>query len=247
MLKKLLIILSVSFSCTAVGDDYWDSVRFHELTPDKKYNISSGTGFYINHNYIMTNAHVVENCKNIAIRGAVYPQLVSLVTKDNKKDLAILYSRTSPKKIPYFRSNYNNIHYNDDLFIAGYPLEHSQTGTFTISNAQVKDIFNKPKDHFTRIEFTDVVKHGNSGGPIIDRNANIVGIVTSEVTYSIKNMLSNTKKVVGQGVGLDGVLSFLEQNQIPYFLKSTYDIITIVQIDKVIQDYLVNIHCVIDK
>jgi hypothetical protein len=223
------------------SDDSWDKILFHKLQPGLTYKVISGSGFYVNNNFIITNAHIIKNCKNIAIRGAVLPQLVSLIVKDERKDLALLYSQDSPKKIPYFCENYKKINYNDKLFIAGYPKDASKTGIMVIRDAVVKNIIYN--HDFTRIDFTNVVEPGNSGGPIIDKNSNIIGIVTSQVTYELKDeFLSETKKM-GQGVGLDGIIEFLSQNKISYFLKSTYDIFVTYNV-KELKDYLVNIYCV---
>ena len=75
MYKKLLFILLLLSE--AVGSD-WDDLRLKGLKPGVLYEISSGSGFFINRDMIVTNRHVVENCANIAVRGAVKPTLVTL-------------------------------------------------------------------------------------------------------------------------------------------------------------------------
>lgn len=70
MSRSLLFIIILP--CISLAD-HWDDVRFKGLMPGKHYPINIGSGFYVNQENIITNKHVVENCKNIAVRGAVDP------------------------------------------------------------------------------------------------------------------------------------------------------------------------------
>jgi len=243
-MKNLVLLV---FLCTAVisfADDTWDEVRFSRLKGGMEYEISSGTGFYVNDENIITNRHVVKNCKNIAIRGAVAPQLATLILVDENLDLALLKAKSPPVRVPYLRINYDVISAGDILFTVGYPLDRSKTGEYLIKEAQVITI----KDHtdktnFTNIQFTDTVNHGNSGGPLLDRSSNIVGVVTAKLTrYSADD--PDNKESFGFAIGLDGLFDFLKRNNITYSSNATYDIFTNYNVDKAAQDYVVNIHCV---
>ncbi|MEY3197220.1 MAG: hypothetical protein RLZZ59_588 [Pseudomonadota bacterium] len=224
----------------------WDKIRFKGLQSDKSYSIGMGTGFFVNRNYVITNKHVVDNCKNIAIRGAVEPTLVKLVVVDQDLDLALLYSEAEPKNIPYLRINYDQITKNDVLFTVGYPLKHGETGDVVIKEAQVIDVNKNPNNSFTNISFSDVINHGNSGGPVLDRNSNIAGVVVAKIKYFQDEARSIPSKSVGVAIGLDGVMNFLRKNNIFFAANTTYDIFTNYKIADLIKDYVVNIHCVGD-
>ena len=205
----LLFIPQITF---ADAQSDWDNIRFYGLPEGKSYNISMGSGFFVNRNYIVTNRHVVTNCKNIAIRGAVPGRLVSLVKIDPDLDLALLYSDAEPQKIPYLRINYDQISKNDILFTVGYPLGRGETGEYIIRQAQVIDVTKNPKNGFTSISFTDVVDHGNSGGPVLDKNSNISGVVTSKITYYADNAGAIPSRSIAVAIGLDGLIDFLRKN-----------------------------------
>jgi S1-C subfamily serine protease len=226
-------------------DEKWDEIRFKGLTPGKSYGISMGSGFFVNHEHIVTNRHVVKNCKNIAVRGAVSPTLVELELVDNELDLAILKSPLSPKKIPYLRNNHDAIKEGDILFSIGYPLEHGKTGDYVIKEAHVLST-KDDKNGLSHIEFTDNVNHGNSGGPLIDRSSNIVGVVTAKLTYRY-NDPSIPPKEVAWAIGVEGLIDFLKKSRIKYASNSTYDIFTNYSVDRLTKDYVVNIHCVQDE
>jgi S1-C subfamily serine protease len=238
---QLILILWIisSFSHVALSlDDQWDEVRFKNLAPGP-IKISMGSGFYINPNNIVTNYHVVRQCKNIAVRGATEPHLVTLQLFNETKDLAILYSDHTPAKLPYLRVNYNQVKVGDILFSVGYPLERGRSGIYIIQEAQVTKV--KPEHTFVNFEFTDSVDHGNSGGPLLDNSSNIVGVVTSKVYY--RSTLDQSEKVYGSAISVEGLIELLNQNNIPFYTNNTYDIFINYNPDELTKNYVVNIHC----
>ncbi len=196
---------------------------------------------------IVTNRHVVQNCRNIAIRGAVSPTLATLHLVDKELDLALIKSPISTNRVPYLRNNFTAIKKNDILFSIGYPLKHGQSGVYVIKQAEVINSRINPKSGFIEIEFTDTVDHGNSGGPLLDKNSNLVGVVTAKLTYKYQDSTGKTsEKIVSMAIGVDGLIGFLKEAGIPYAASSTYDIFTNYHLDRLVKDYVVNIHCVAD-
>ena len=245
-LASIFLLLSIPTKANEANlenNANWDSVRFQNLT-DTKFNISMGSGFYINYNQIITNYHVVKNCRNIAVRGAVKPCIATLQHYDEEKDLAVLETHelpdNQPNKLPYLRGNNDKIKKGDNIISVGYPLERGKTGVYLISPAQIIKV-NEHTDGFNLFEFTDSVDHGNSGGPLLDSSLNIIGVVTSRVTYLEGPDKSQS---YGSAISISGVTQFLKKKNIPYFTNYTYDIFTNYQVDKSAKNYVVNIHCV---
>lgn len=246
MYRYIAFLLLLCASNT-FADEAWDDVRFAGLPRGVEYEIASGTGFYVNNDSIITNRHVVEGCRNIAIRGAVAPQPVTLVVVDKDLDLALLKASTPPGRVPYLRINYDVVAKDDILFSVGYPLDHSESGDYVIKEAKVISVKDRTdQTAFTNLQFTDTVNHGNSGGPLLDRNSNIVGVVTAKLTSYDPDDPENTRVSVGMAIGLDGLIDFLQRNSVPYAANATYDIFTnyAPSVDKLVKSYVVNIHCV---
>ncbi len=240
-MKCLLLLITIIIPTLTMADQ-WDDIRFTDLPAGKTYHISMGTGFFVNDKHIVTNRHVVQHCKNIAVRGAVSPALVKLVLVDKELDLAILESPTPPGRLPYLRNNHDAIKAGDILFSVGYPLKHSETGDYVIKEARVLST-KDDKNGLSHIEFTDNVNHGNSGGPLLDRSSNIVGVVTAKLTYKY-NEPTTPPKEVAWAIGVEGLVEFLKKANISYSSNSTYDIFTNYSIDRLTKSYVVNIHCI---
>lgn len=247
---RIALIIGLLTACATysfadkASDEAWDEIRFKGLESGVTYDIAMGTGFYINDENIITNRHVVEDCVNIAIRGAVTAQLASLVVIDTNLDLALLNASTSPRRVPYLRINYDAVMKDDILFTVGYPLDHGTTGDYVIREAKVIYVSDRTDNtKFTNIQFTDTIDHGNSGGPLLDKNSNIVGVVTAKLTFEDLQNPSNVK-TTGMAIGLDGIMDFLKRNRVNYASNATYDIFTNYNVDKLVKDYVVNIHCV---
>lgn len=243
--KAKLAILLISLNIgKALGDQKWDEVRFHGLPNNATYDINIGTGFYINEDTIVTNAHVVSDCLNIAIRGAVPSERVKLYLLEPELDIALLRSSPANVKVPYIRTNYDAIKEGDMLFSIGYPLEHGKRGEYIIKEAQVIKVYQDPKNKFSKIEFTDNVDHGNSGGPLLDKNSNLVGVVTAKHRYYDPNNPKITIKSVAAAISVEALQKFLKHHSITFASNYSYEIFTHFAVDNLTKHYVVNIHCV---
>lgn len=237
--------MSVSFMPTESIIDQWDQIRFYGLTPGRSYEISMGSGFFINRDTIITNRHVVEKCRNIAVRGAIAPTIARLELVDKSLDLAALeIAKPIDQRVPYLRVNHDETTQKDILFSVGYPLERGQTGKYLIKDAEVISVKKDKRTGFRMIEFTDSINYGNSGGPLLDRNSNLVGVVTAKLTYQRIVKGDIQERIVAFAIGVEGLIDFLKKNDIPFSASSTYDIFTNYHLDRLVKEYVVNIHCV---
>jgi len=137
--------------------------------------ISSGTGFVVAASgSVLTNAHVVKDCKSISINGL--PAKVR--DSSDTFDLALLDVSTD-KEMAF--ASFSNLpaNLNSDITVVGYPL-NGILGGLNVTRGAVSSMKGLAGD-VTKMQITAPVQPGNSGGPVIDGSGRIVGVVVSKL------------------------------------------------------------------
>lgn len=215
-------------------------------TAQQSYAVRSGTGFFVSkYGHIVTNAHVVEGCDTVEIRGAITPNEAKVVTTDSRIDLALLQTDAIPPRIATFRGYGSQIKKNDPVLLMGYPEEHAVTGKYKIVNSYITDVAG-PLGNEQWLQFHDAARQGNSGGPLLDGSGNVVGVITGKSTLSRRSPITGKEEVVQHAdiaINLEHLRRFLDQQQVYYQMMysdlqhGTPYIVTAAK------DYIVNIHC----
>jgi S1-C subfamily serine protease len=141
--------------------------------------VSNGTGFYINRQgNVLTNAHVVNNCKEITLlRQGSVPVSASMVKADTSNDLAVLMAASPPSTIAAFRGG-RAVRQGESVIAFGFPLPGDLSSGGSLTTGSVSALSGLHDD--TRyLQMSAPVQPGNSGGPLLDTSGNVVGIVSS--------------------------------------------------------------------
>ena len=139
------------------------------------------TGFLIDGNgYILTNAHVINNARNLIIENKKGEQFIAVPVYVNKNtDLAILkVTDTTFKKIyvlPYSIPR-ASAELGEQIFTLGYPKEDVVYGEGYLSSKSGYS------GDTTSYQISISVNPGNSGGPVINKNGEVIGIISSKET-----------------------------------------------------------------
>ncbi len=139
------------------------------------------TGFLIDGNgFIATNAHVINNAKNLVVENKKGDQFIAIPVYVNKSnDLAILkITDTSFKKLinlPYSIPK-ASAELGEQIFTLGYPKEEVVYGEGYLS---AKSGYSGDT---TSYQISISVNPGNSGGPVINKYGEIIGIISSKET-----------------------------------------------------------------
>jgi len=140
---------------------------------------SLGSGFIVGADgTIVTNNHVVDGASSIKVTlddGTELP--AKLVGHDAKNDLAVLKIKAD-KPLPTVKwGDSDKLMTGDQVLAIGNPFGIGTTVTAGIVSARGRDLHSGPFDDFIQIDAP--INHGNSGGPLVDVNGNVIGINTA--------------------------------------------------------------------
>jgi S1-C subfamily serine protease len=149
---------------------------------DGKPDAGLGSGIIVDQNGdILTSLHVVDGATDIQLFFYDGTQSAAkVITKTPENDIAVLSAETLPAQvIPATLGNPHAMHVGDDVYAVGNPF-----GLYSSMSAGVISGFDrsfKPvgKDQELKglIQIDAAVNPGNSGGPLLNRYGQVVGIV----------------------------------------------------------------------
>jgi S1-C subfamily serine protease len=139
---------------------------------------SSGTGVAISLGRVLTASHVINKCTAVEaiFDGKRYPAIVA--AQDSKNDLGLLDVQTLPIRKPInLRRNAVN---GESVMAAGYPLSGLLSSDLIVTTGIVNSLAGLANDP-SQIQVSAQVSPGNSGGGLLDKSGNLVGIVVSKL------------------------------------------------------------------
>jgi len=151
------------------------SPRPEEQTPPEETGWSFGTAFFVAPSFLLTNNHVVNQCRNnVQVR---YPDRRSFKAtisgRDETNDLALLQTDMENQSVAVFRFA---ARLGEPVATYGFPYSDllSSSGNFTTGNVtSLSGLRNDSR--FIQIQAP--VQPGNSGGPLLDMSGNVIGVV----------------------------------------------------------------------
>ncbi len=146
-----------------------------EASASKKLH-KSGTGFFVDPaGYLVTCYHVIEGATRIQVttkRGTIPAQVVKV---DSTNDVALLkVSGTFPALAV---SHSRTAKLGDPVVALGYPNVGVQGKELKLTRGEINSLAGI-KDDSRYFQMSAPVQPGNSGGPLLDRSGNVIGLVT---------------------------------------------------------------------
>jgi S1-C subfamily serine protease len=179
--------------------------------------VSSGTGFLVSSmGHVLTNDHVVDGCtrQTFQLRGELAVEAESLATNATA-DLALLKTTLTVVTPAHFRGG-SNVRLGDEVVVYGFPLLGDLSSQGNLTNGIISALSGLDDD-LSRMQMTAQIQPGNSGGPVMDRAGQIVGVV---VETANDEYFRRERGAVAQNVNFairDSLArSFLDTNNVHY-------------------------------
>ncbi|GAB4157630.1 MAG: hypothetical protein Tsb009_34770 [Planctomycetaceae bacterium] len=157
----------------------------------------SGSGFFtIQQDMIVTNAHVL----GMLDPGTPKPRQVEVVIDsgepseriipakilavDRKSDLALLSIKESGVKLdslppPLKVYSARNLLETQKVYVFGFPFGEELGKNITVSSSSISSLRKDTKGQLSQVQVNGGMNPGNSGGPVVDGNGNVIGVAVA--------------------------------------------------------------------
>jgi S1-C subfamily serine protease len=207
--------------------------------PPKMEITATGTGWYVAPGgYLVTNAHVVEDCKMVTLKSGAELQILNVQPDE---DLALLKGVT--EVAPLVLRDGRSARLAEDVLIAGYPLGGILSSGINVTVGTVSALAGMGDDE-RRFQFTAPVQPGNSGGPVLDTSGHVIGVVVSKLNaMSIQDEIGDIPQNVNFGIALPSLIKFLKGNDVPYAPQASSTHIDKVDLAELARESTVLLQC----
>lgn len=214
----------------------------------KSPHLTSGTGFIVsNQGHIVTNAHVVKDCQQVTVRGAVPQMAATILAKDTAHDLALLKIGEGVRKTAVIRGTGGLPQAGSSALVMGYPMEHGISGEYILRETKIIDT-KGPDGDPQWLQLTNSVELGNSGGPLLDSSGEVIGVIIGKAQLLKMNETTAQEETVRQfdlAISLPVLKHFLAANKVFYRTSNADHYLPWKRIEAQARQYIVNIHCTV--
>ena len=192
----IVFMLLISFSVNAIN---FDAEKTYNSVVVVYTNSGVGSGFSVKENLIMTNAHVVGNYEKVTVK--LYDGKTirgNVIKKDSKKDLALI---SVDEKIETLKVSTDKLRIGQEVYAIGAPKDMPYTMTKGIISALERKIGQN-----TYVQIDASVNSGNSGGPLVDENGNVIGVIT---------LKASDAEGIGFAINTKDMTNFIENVEAP--------------------------------
>src|SRR5215475_1329430 len=154
--------------------------------PSTEVQRSLGSGFVIDKaGYIVTNYHVVGDAQSVRVSFSNNDSMKArVVGRDPATDVALLKVVASSRALkPLSLGDSDGVHVGDQVAAIGNPLGLDRSITLGIVSALHRSLTSPEGTPIDRVIQTDAaLNHGNSGGPLLNAQGQVVGVSSAVST-----------------------------------------------------------------
>jgi len=162
----------------AIDDAHPD--KRQEDSPSRTPNGSSGTGFAVSDQHILTCAHVIEDMREFQMTSFAGRHSAEPVLVDERNDLALLRVAGNPALQPLKFRTGAGCTLGEPVVALGFPMAGLAGGGLHVTQGGVSALLGLHNDA-SRLQFTAPIQPGSSGSPLFDSSGAVMGMVTSSL------------------------------------------------------------------
>jgi stress response protein SCP2 len=203
----------------------------------------SGTGFCVHPDgYVLTNHHVIEGATEILARSPRQRCALEPVFADPTNDLALLRAAAPLAGVAVFRDG-PQARLGESVIVIGYPLGGLLGSGPQVTTGNVSSLIG-PGDDTRSLQFTAPTQSGNSGGPLLDGDGAVVGVVSSKLNVvRVHEMTGDIPQNVNFAIKAGLARGFLEAAGVVYQSRAPRPARTAADIAAEARDFVVKIEC----
>lgn len=186
------------------------------LVPDRKL-ASIGTGFFVTATgHLVTNNHVIDECAALTVEASNGESArAELLGADPRLDLAVVKTALPPPAVAAFREP-APLAAGARADLVGYPTQGVAPITPFFTKGDITELPGRQHDP-ARFFIKSEVRGGNSGGPVLDQAAGVIGVIFAK--FNTPKIYKETGQIV-QDVGIAvqnvAVFDFLRRHAVEW-------------------------------
>ena len=195
----------------------------------------SASGFFVSKlGHVITNEHVVRNCKSVTVGDNANKQSPANVEEtDRRNDLALLklstltmasaetkslIAKLGIKVVPLASDGLlrsKDVELGERIMVSGYPYGDIFSNTIKVTGGMVSAVRGMGDDS-SQFTMDAAVQKGSSGGPIYDENGNVVGVVVAKLDRAkVAKRIGSMPENMNFGIKASTVRQFLTSSGLP--------------------------------
>ena len=181
-------------------------------TPAKR---GTGTAFSVSTaGHVLTNHHVVEDCKEVKVAGR--DGIAKVITSDRVNDLALLQLPTQTQDAAPITAEPSKLRQGEDIVTYGFPLNSVLSSSGNLTPGTVSALTGLG-NNTNQIQITAPIQPGSSGSPVLDKKGQVVGIVSTKLSDSkTAKATGSLPQNVNFAVSGQTIRVFLDANKVQY-------------------------------
>jgi hypothetical protein len=172
---------------------------FEKVSPSIAFvetDIGTGSGILIEHNILLTAAHVVwpQRTVRVSFPGGGSTDSAQVIGTDLLADLALVdVSGVTDLPDPLPAGNGEELPIGSSVYMIGYPAEPERNPEPTISEGILSRVREWRSESWTFLQSDAAVVGGQSGGALVDAEGNVIGVTNFQLAteYGISGSMSD--------------------------------------------------------